>query len=182
MSVQSSYTVMTAEEFNNEVFPLKNKIFRFAKRLMKLDVEAEDITQEVFIKLWREQKGLQAYNKIEAFAMTVTKNLCLDKLKSSRHSVKTVDFDSTDLISHGDNPQISIEKTNHKALMSRIIDQLPEQQKIIVHLREVEEYEFEEIVAITGMNINVVRINLSRARKTIKEELVKIYNYGLEIN
>ena len=172
---------MTAEEFNKEVFPLKNKIFRFAKRLMKIDVEAEDITQEVFIKLWHEKKELRHYNRIEAFAMTVTKNLCLDKLKSSRYTATTIDVHSTDLFNPGDTPQIRAEKTNHQVLMNQVIDRLPEQQKIIVHLREIEEYEFEEIVSITGLNINVVRINLSRARKTIKEELIKIYNYGLEI-
>ena len=173
---------MTAEEFNKEVFPLKNKIFRFAKRLMKTDVEAEDITQEVFIKLWHEKKELQHYNRIEAFAMTVTKNLCLDKLKSSRYTTTTVDVDGRDLINPGDTPQIRAEKTDHKALMNQVIDRLPEQQKMIIHLREIEEYEFEEIVSITGLNINVVRINLSRARKTIKEEFIKIYNYGLGIS
>lgn len=171
---------MTPAAFNKEVLPLKNKIFRFAKRLMKMDVEAEDITQEVFIKLWNENKEFSHYTSLEAFAMAVTKNLCLDKLKSLQFTTTMVDIEKATLINAADSPQVYAEKTNHRVLMNQLINRLPEQQKIIIHLREIEAYEFEEIVAITGMNMNVVRINLTRARKTIKEEMIKMYNYGLE--
>jgi len=173
---------MTAADFNRDVFPLKNKIFRFAKRMLKIDADAEDITQEVFIKLWREQKDIQHFNNIDAFAMTITKHLCLDKLKSPKYQATTVAIEGTEMMQAGATPHAHAEQTDQRALMSRIIDGLPEQQKMIVHLREIEGYEFEEIVTITGMNMNVVRINLSRARKTIKEELIKIYKYGLKIS
>ena len=79
-------------------------------------------------------------------------------------------------------PNDQAEITNQRKLMNTIINSLPEQQKMIIQLREIEGYEFEEIATITDMNINAVRVALSRARKAIKEELVKMYNYGLKAN
>lgn len=143
-------------------------------------VEAEDITQEVFIKLWNKKNELKEYTSIEAFAMTITKNQCLDKLKSKKAVI--IELSNHDLPVRDGSPHKMAEVSNHNTLMNAIIDQLPEQQKTIIHLREIEGYEFEEIAEITDLNINTIRVNLSRARKTIKEELVKIYNYGLEIS
>jgi len=75
---------MTVETFKIEVLPLKHKLYRFAKRLLKNATEAEDIVQEVFIRLWSRREKLSEYKSIEAFAMTITKNLCLDNLKSKK--------------------------------------------------------------------------------------------------
>lgn len=171
---------MTIEDFKKEVLPLKNKIFRFAKRLMNIHEEAEDITQDVFMKLWNKKEELMQYRSIEALAMTVTKNLCLDKIKSKK--TQTVELNNNNRFITEANPYKHAETADNMALMNRIIDSLPEQQKIIIQLREIEGYEFEEIVSITGLNINVIRVNLSRARQKIKEELTKNFNYGLKIN
>ena len=171
---------MTGEDFKKEVFPLKNKIFRFAKRLMNIHAEAEDITQDVFVKLWNKKQDLLLMNSIEAYAMTVTKNLCLDKLKARKAII--VEMPVYELPLQTADPNDQAEITNQRKLMNTIINSLPEQQKMIIQLREIEGYEFEEIATITDMNINAVRVALSRARKAIKEELVKMYNYGLKAN
>jgi RNA polymerase sigma-70 factor, ECF subfamily len=170
---------MHSDDFTREVLPLKNKIFRLALRLVTVHAEAEDITQEVFIKLWNKKNELHNCRSIEAFAMTITKNLCLDKLKSKKNVV--VELPGQDIATLDGGPHKQAEATNHRMLMNEIIARLPEQQKSIIHLREIEGYEFEEIAEITGLQINAVRVNLSRARKTIKDELTKIHNYGLEI-
>ena len=171
---------MTGEDFKKEVFPLKNKIFRFAKRLMNIHAEAEDITQDVFMKLWNKKQDLLLMNSIEAYAITVTKNLCLDKLKARKAVI--IELPAYEMPQHTADPNGQAEITDQRQLMNKIISNLPEQQKMIIQLREIEGYEFEEIAAITDMNINAVRVALSRARKTIKEELVKMYNYGLKAN
>ena len=75
---------MTQTEFLNIVMPFKNKVFRLAKRLLVSTEEAEDATQEVLLKLWNNKKNVQAYKNVEAFSMTMTKNFCLDKLKSKQ--------------------------------------------------------------------------------------------------
>ena len=168
---------MNEEDFKRDVFPLKNKIFRFAKSLLTIHAEAEDATQDVFIKLWSKKNELTRLANIEAYAMTVTRNACLDKLKSQKHQPSQLP--GYDLPAQNSKTDSHAEQTNQRTLVNKIINALPEQQKIVVHLRDVEGYEFEEIAEITGLNMNAVRVNLSRGRKTIREELTKMYNYGL---
>ena len=73
---------MTIEKFKEDILPMKNKLFRMALRLLKSTAEAEDVVQEIFLKLWSKRETLKEYRSIEAFSMTMTKNLCLDKLKA----------------------------------------------------------------------------------------------------
>ena len=70
---------MNQNEFVLIVAPFKDKVFRLAKRLLVSTEEAEDATQEVLVKLWSKNGGLSSYSSIEAFAMTMTKNYCLDQ-------------------------------------------------------------------------------------------------------
>ena len=76
---------MNQNEFVLLVTPFKDKIFRLAKRLLVNTEEAEDATQEVLVKLWNKSENLSGYNSVEALAMTMTKNYCLDQLKSKRN-------------------------------------------------------------------------------------------------
>ncbi len=75
---------MNQNEFVLLIAPFKNKVFRLAKRLLISTEEAEDATQEVLVKLWSNNENLDNYNSVEAFAMTITKNYCLDQIKSKR--------------------------------------------------------------------------------------------------
>lgn len=168
---------MTADDFKREVFPLKDKIYRFAKRLLGMNADAEDATQDVFVKLWNNKQQLTAIGSVEAFAMTVTKNTCLDKMKTKR--VRIVEL-PTDGINGKLHTQYEPELANRKKIVEQIIGRLPELQKMIVQLREIEGFEFTQIAAVTGATENTIRVNLSRARKTIKEELGKIDGYGLK--
>lgn len=168
---------MNQTEFLHIVMPFKDKLFRLAKRLLVSSEEAEDATQEVLLKLWTNRDKIEQYANVEAFAMTMTKNYCLDQLKSkqagnlklvhSNYKDETVALQS----------QLEAEDSLH--WMSRIMEQLPEQQKLIVQLRDIEQYEFEEISDMLGMNPTAIRVALSRARKTIREALIKKHNYGI---
>jgi RNA polymerase sigma factor (sigma-70 family) len=168
---------MNLQEFQDKVYPLKNKLFRFAKRILDQTEEAEDVVQEVFIRLWNRREKLDEYRSVEALAMVTTKNLCLDKIKAKRYPVEAME-----------NHRVFLEnipgetKADHSDLIRgihRAIKMLPEQQQIIVHLRDVEGYEFEEIAEIVDMNENAIRVALSRARKKIRELLTntKVYEY-----
>ncbi|HOD11182.1 MAG TPA: sigma factor, partial [Flavobacterium sp.] len=77
---------MNQKEFMQVVNPFKDKVFRMAKRLLVSTEEAEDATQEVMVKLWKKNESLEEYKSVEAMAMTMTKNYCLDQLKSKRAS------------------------------------------------------------------------------------------------
>jgi len=168
---------MNQAEFLNTVLPLKDKVFRLAKRLLISIDEAEDATQELFLKLWKNKKKLTKYRSVEAFAMTMTKNYCLDQLKAKRSNNLTL------VHSNYKDTTISLERSIElKDCVNRVhslIENLPEKQKIIIQLRDIENFEFEEIGKILDLQPTAVRVSLSRARKTIREQLIKQQNYGI---
>lgn len=167
---------MDLQTFKQKVLPTKDKLFRLAKSMLRHHEEAEDALQEVFLKLWSNQHKLEACKSIEAFAMTVTKNLCLDKLKvkAPKH---LADVTEMEIDSGTNSPHLSYELHNSADVMRRLVDQLPEQQRLILHLRDVEGYSFEEIEQITQLPLNTIRVNLSRARKLVRDRFLKIENY-----
>ena len=169
---------MTQTDFVKLVMPFKDKVFRLAKRLLVSKEEAEDATQEILLKLWTNNKKIEDYNNVEAFSMTMTKNLCLDRLKSKQaQNLKIVHSNYQD---HNVSLQKQVELNDSVNWVSKIMNELPEQQKIIVQLRDIEEYEFEEIAKVMEMNETAVRVALSRARKTIREQLTNKHSYGIK--
>lgn len=169
---------MNQAEFLNIIVPFKDKVFRLAKRLLVSNEEAEDATQEILLKLWKNKEKIQNYKNVEAFSMTMTKNFCLDKLKSKHaQNLKIVhsnyEENNTPL-------QRQIELNDSVDWVGRIIEDLPEQQKMVVQLRDIEEYDLDEIAKMLDMKNTAVRVALSRARKTIREQLTKTHNYGVQ--
>ena len=167
---------MTQTDFVKLVMPFKDKVFRLAKRLLVSQEEAEDATQEILMKLWNNKQQIEAYKNVEAFSMTMTKNFCLDRLKSKQaQNLKIVHSNYQD---NATSLQKQVELNDSVAWVSKIIEQLPEQQKIILQLRDIEQYEFEEIASMLDMNETAIRVALSRARKTIREQLTQTHHYG----
>ena len=168
---------MNQPDFLKVVLPFKDKVFRLAKRLLVSTEEAEDATQELFFKLWRNKEKLADYKNVEAFAMTMTKNYCYDRLKSKQASNLTL------VHSNYKEKDTSLDKKleyrDSVSQVHRLIENLPEQQKLIIQLRDVEQYDFDEICKMLDMKPTAVRVSLSRARKTIREELIKKHNYGV---
>ena len=168
---------MTQAEFLNIVMPFKDKVFRLAKRLLISQEEAEDATQEILIKLWRNKQKIQDYKNVEAFSMTMTKNFCLDRLKSKQaQNLKIVHSNYQD---HNVSLQKQIELNDSVDWVSKIMEELPEQQKIILQLRDIEQYEYSEISKMLDINETAIRVSLSRARKTLREKLTKTHSYGV---
>ena len=168
---------MNQIEFMHLVTPFKDKLFRLAKRLLVSTEEAEDATQEILVKLWSRSEGLDAYNSVEALAMTMTKNYCLDQLKSKRASnLRIVHSNFTD---REPGLQQQLEDSDSLSWVEKIINQLPNQQKLIIQMRDIEQYEFAEIAKILEMNETAIRVALSRARKTIREFMIKTHRYGI---
>ena len=159
------------------VLPIKDNLYRLARRFLISNDEAQDAVQEVFLKLWKNKEAIKKYRSPEAFAYTMTKNYCLDRLKSKQASnlklVHTNFENRTDLEQH-------IEAKDGVSLLFKLMETLPEQQKTILHLRDVEQLAFAEIAKITNTSQANVRVALSRARKKIKDLLLKQYNHGLQ--
>lgn len=168
---------MNQIEFMQLVNPFKDKLYRVAKRLLVSTEEAEDATQEVLIKLWNKNERLDEYKSIEALAMTMTKNYCFDQLKSKRASNLKIAYNN--FTDNGASLQQKVEDTDTWIWVERIIDNLPKQQKLIVQMRDIEEMEFEEISKVLEMNEQAIRTALSRARKVIRENMIKTHHYGI---
>ncbi|WP_445385292.1 RNA polymerase sigma factor [Robiginitalea sp. IMCC44478] len=168
---------MTQTEFLETVMPFKDKLYRLAKRLLISSEEAEDATQEILMKLWAGKKRMQTYKNVEAFAMTMTKNFCLDRLKSKQSgNLKLVHSNYADGQA---SLQKQLEARDSVNWVERIMDELPEQQRMILQLRDVESYEYEEIEKLLDMKPTAVRVNLSRARKAVREKLLEKHRHGI---
>lgn len=168
---------MNDHEFKIKVFPLKDKLFRFARRMLDQTEEAEDVTQDILMRLWNKKHELDHYDNIEAVAMQSVKNLCLDKLKHRKVKNRKMQV----LKDHQVNSftQETVENNEIQGIIQTIISELPDNQKIVIHLKDIEGYTTEEIEQMLDMNVNTIRANLSRARKKVKGQMSKIMNYGL---
>ena len=169
---------MNQNAFVQTIAPFKDKLFRLAKRLLVSTEEAEDATQEVLVKLWNKKQELNHYKSIEALAMTMTKNYCLDQLKSKRAgNLSIVPANYSEM---GSGLYQQVEDLDSLSWVEKGINQLSAQQRVIIQLRDIEQYEFEEISEILEMNETAIRVALSRARKTVRTFMLKTHDYGVK--
>ena len=163
---------MNAQQFKQEVVPLRVNLLYVATKMLENEDDAKDLVQEVFLKLWYLRDTLHRYDSIPAFAVTMIKNLCIDRLRV-RYREVALEPDN-DLRTTQDNPYLQLERVNTEQLLKKIIDSLPPLQKAIITMKDVEEYEVEEIAEITGTQPEAVRVNLSRARKKVREMYIRL--------
>ena len=158
---------MELKQFKISVLPLRNKLLNYARKLTESPDDAEDAVQEVLLKLWNKRLELEQYRNIEAFAMTMIHNLCMDMWRT-RHTA-SVPLEYVQDVTPGGTPERLLEIKDEIRLMHEIINSLPTLQRTIMRMKDIEEYETEEIADITGCNPEAIRSNLSRARKKVRE-------------
>ncbi len=159
---------MDLKQFEIEVLLLKDKIARLAFYLLGNNEEAEDATQEVFLKLWHIKDELEVVDNMQAFALRITRNLCLDKIRAQNRRLQKNEAIEESLKERADNPHEQTEIRDLLSVIKKQIAALPETQRTVITLRDIEGLEFDEIAEITGMNENAIKVNLSRARKKIR--------------
>ena len=167
---------MKSSEFKLLVMPYSARLYRMAFRLMNSREEAEDIVQEVYIKLWSMRNELGKYNSIEALAIRITRNLCLDQLRRRKVNYNALKADQFKEEGHSITPIENLERKEDAELIHTLIAALPEPQRSLVHLRHLEGKEYEEIAEMVNMNVNAIRVSISRARKQMREMLEKQYS------
>ncbi|WP_332454818.1 RNA polymerase sigma factor [Chryseobacterium aquaticum] len=162
---------MTQETFKNTIFTLKDEMYRFAKRFVMSSDEAEDIVQDLMIKFWQKKEELSQFGNIKSYALKSVKNECLNRLK--HHDVK---LGFADLQLHR-SELYNMDVNNLKEHIIGFINKLPEKQKMVIHLKDVEEYDVSEISEVLEMEENAVRVNLMRARQKVKEQISQLMSY-----
>ena len=163
---------MELNQFKITVVPLRGKLLNYARKLTDDSSGAEDVVQEVMLKLWNIRQKLEEYNSIEALAVRITHNLCMDMWRSKR--TDQVSLDQVPVVSQTVNPERVLEGNDEIRLMREIISSLPTLQQTIIRMKDIEEYETEEIAQITGCSSESIRSNLSRARKKVRDIYLKI--------
>ena len=163
---------MELNQFKITVVPLRGKLLNYARKLTDDSSDAEDVVQEVMLKLWNIRQKLEEYNSIEALAVRITHNLCMDMWRSKR--TDQVSLDQVPVVSQTVNPERVLEGNDEIRLMREIISSLPTLQQTIIRMKDIEEYETEEIAQITGCSSECSRSNLSRDRKKVRDIYLKI--------
>jgi len=170
---------MDIKQFTSEILPYKNKLYRFAYRIVGNMAEAEDVVQEVMIKLWNQREKLHEYSNLEAWCIRMTKNLSIDKTRSKHHKMGFIP-DGFDMMANQHNPHQVTESNDTVDRIKQMMNALPPKQKEVMHLRDIEGLSYKEIEAQLRIPMNQVKVYLFRARKFIKNQLISTESYGLK--
>jgi RNA polymerase sigma-70 factor (ECF subfamily) len=167
--------------FQADVLPLKNILFRLALRITQNRADAEDVVQETMMNVWNRRGEWQQIENMEAFCLTICRNVSLDKLRRMDRQVLSLEdtpteaggFDPIDH-SHSANPEQQAVQRDRLQQVRRIISQLPEKQRSCMQLRDIEGKSYRDIATILGITEQQVKVNIFRARQTVKEKMMSV--------
>lgn len=166
--------------FRNDILPLKNMLYRVALRITLNKAEAEDIVQDTLIKIWNKRDSWNQIDSIEAFSLTICRNLALDRIKKADNQNDSLD--ETMIIDRPDsssNPDEEMIRKDRIELIHQLVNQLPEKQRSCMQLRDFEGKSYKEIAQVLNITEEQVKVNIFRARQTIKQHFKKLEDYGL---
>lgn len=164
--------------FRNDILPLKDRLFRLALRIIPHRTEAEDIVQDTLIKVWSKRSQWPQLDNIEAFCYTVCRNLALDRAAKKEQQNIVLNENLSSALDPS-TPYENLARQEGLALVEQLINGLPEIQRTLIQLRDVEGKSYKEIAEILHLSEEQVKVKLFRARQRVKQDYVKLENYGL---
>ena len=159
---------MDASEFKRTFLPLSRRMYWAAWRLTENKEEAEDLVQDVFLRLWMQRDTLPEIQNAEAYCVKLVQRRFLD-LRRSRHNESSLPQDIS-LLPSGEDLHREAELRDHAEQARRLIEALPENQRQVIILRDIEDKPYDDIAQETGLTLVNVRALISRARRTIREK------------
>ena len=164
--------------FRDDILPLKDKLFRLALRITFDRAEAEDVVQDTMIRVWNKREEWTQFGSIEAYCLTVAKNLAIDRSqkKEAQNVELTPEMEEESEIS---GPYDQLVNNERMSIIHRLINELPEKQRLIMQLRDIEGESYKEIAKILNLTEEQVKVNLFRARQKVKQRYLEIEEYGL---
>ena len=164
--------------FRDDILPLKDKLFRLALRITFDRAEAEDVVQDTMIRVWNKREEWTQFGSIEAYCLTVAKNLAIDRSqkKEAQNVELTPEMEEESEIS---GPYDQLVNNERMSIIHRLINELPEKQRLIMQLRDIEGESYKEIAKILSLTEEQVKVNLFRARQKVKQRYLEIDEYGL---
>lgn len=165
-------------DFRTDILPLKDKLFRLALRITFDRAEAEDIVQETMIRVWNKRDEWDGLESIEAYCLTVARNLAIDR--SEKKDSQTVELTpEVEQTPDASSPYDQLVNKERLKLVHRLVGELPEKQRLIMQLRDVEGKSYKEIAEALRLTEEQVKVNLFRARQKVKQKFMNIDGYGL---
>ncbi len=168
---------MELSEFKQHILPLKDRLFRVALCIVRNREDAEDIVQEVLLKVWSGQTSIANVSKPAAYCMVMAKNMALDKLRHPTHKIPHLSVEPQDAIEQH-TPFLQMQQAERQQLISRLIAALPEKQRMLIQLRDIEGESYEQIAKMLNASAGQVKTGLFRARQELKFQLDKMNAYG----
>ncbi|MFB6098005.1 MAG: RNA polymerase sigma factor [Salinibacter sp.] len=161
--------------FERQVAAHEDHVFRFARSMLKDGATAQDVTQEVLVKLWEHQDELDEEG-LGAWLTCVTRNACIDKLRARKRRRKTVRVD-TDGVDRAESPARTPDRyAESEDLRDHVLDALDrvdDPYRRVVALRELQGLKYKEIAETLDMPLNTVKVYLHRGRKKLRDELAR---------
>ena len=165
--------------FRNDVLPLKDALYRLALRITLSHEEAQDIVQDTLIKVWDKRESWNEIESIEAFSITICRNIALDRIKKHDNLNDSLEERQTESPDTSSTPFEDTLQQDRIELVRNLVNALPEKQRSCMQLRDFEGKPYKEIAKILGISEEQVKVNIFRARQTVKERFQKYDNYGL---
>lgn len=167
-------------DFRTDVLPLKNELYRLALRITLNPAEAEDIVQDTMIKVWNRRERWEEIESIEAFCLTICRNLALDRnRKADNQTAQLSEVNDPPDHSYASDPEEQTVQQDRLQLVRKLIEQLPEKQRSCIWLRDIEGKAYKEIAEVMGINEQQVKVNIFRARQAIRQKYLETERYGL---
>lgn len=170
---------MKTIDFRHDLLPLKDRIFRLALRITLNRAEAEDVTQDVILRVWEQRETLAEVRSLEAYMLTMARNLALDRCAKAENANLSLDDVTTDAPDNASQPDEALERDEKLKRVHEIFNALPEQQRTALQLREIEGLSYREVADMMNISEANVKVIIFRARQAIKKQFDKIENYGL---
>lgn len=159
---------MTENQFHSDYLSLADALYRVAFYILESEAEAEDAVQELYLKLWKNRDALDGILNPKAYAMTLLRNLCLDRV---RKASRLVEGDVPEDMGSGFDPDAEMDQKERLEKVLAAVKSLPDRQREVLVLHTIQGLSYEEISARTGINYLNLRVLLSRARQTLKRSL-----------
>ncbi len=167
--------------FRNDILPLKNELYRLALRITLNPAEAEDVVQDTMIKIWNRREQWEQIESIEAFCLTICRNLALDRTRKMGNQHQSLEEDEVETPDNNfsSNPEEQAMLQDKISLVRRLINELPEKQRSVMQLRDFEGKSYKEIATIMAISEEQVKVNIFRARQAIRQKFFETEKYGL---
>ncbi len=172
------------QAFEELVLTYQSKVYHLTFRYMGNEEDAYDMFQETFIKAYRSLPSFKGRSSFGTWLYRIASNVCLDELRSRKRRILTLSLDEPAGTLDGNELEKEIADTSHSAELlyeqkelslsiQQVLDQMKREHKNVIILRDIMDLSYEEMAEVLDCSIGTVKSRLSRARKILKEKLLK---------